>query len=215
MQESFASACCQILKQRRLQLELSQEEVAKRSGLARSYVCDVERGARHPSFRNLSILAAALDLRVSELVARAEDHLIEHLDVSAMRGHSFRTREEQQIFEYLHSKVQDGLIVADQEGFIFFNQAAEHLTGIGRHDTVPDVWSEVYGCFHVDGVSPFPSQDLPLAKALRGQVVDSEEVFIRNPGTPDGRLLFVTARPLKRDNSPGLGLARFREVCPK
>ncbi len=38
----------------------------------RTYVGDIERGLRNPSYRNLVKLAAALDVPLSELVARAE-----------------------------------------------------------------------------------------------------------------------------------------------
>jgi transcriptional regulator with XRE-family HTH domain len=38
----------------------------------RTYVSEIERGLRNPSFRNLFKLAAALDVPLSELVAQAE-----------------------------------------------------------------------------------------------------------------------------------------------
>ncbi len=45
----------------RLEQGLSQRELASRSGLSRSYVCDIERGrGAHPSVDTLDKLAAAL-----------------------------------------------------------------------------------------------------------------------------------------------------------
>lgn len=38
----------------------------------RTYVSEIERGLRNPSFRNLFKIAAALDVPLSELVAQAE-----------------------------------------------------------------------------------------------------------------------------------------------
>ena len=38
----------------------------------RTYVSEIERGLRNPSYRNLFKLATALDVSLSELVARAE-----------------------------------------------------------------------------------------------------------------------------------------------
>lgn len=44
--------------------------------MQRSYVSDVEQGARNLSVKNLCRLAAALDLQLSELVDRAEDKTV-------------------------------------------------------------------------------------------------------------------------------------------
>lgn len=38
----------------------------------RTYVSEIERGLRNPSYRNLVKLATALELPLSELVTRAE-----------------------------------------------------------------------------------------------------------------------------------------------
>jgi transcriptional regulator with XRE-family HTH domain len=54
-------------------LGISQEELADRTGLNRTYVGDVERGTRNLGFRALLQLAAGLDVRASELVARSEE----------------------------------------------------------------------------------------------------------------------------------------------
>jgi transcriptional regulator with XRE-family HTH domain len=51
---------------------ISQEELAHRCGLHRTYVGGIERGERNPSYANLLRLAGALEVQASELVARAE-----------------------------------------------------------------------------------------------------------------------------------------------
>ena len=60
------------LKARRAELGITQEEVAHRSGLARSYVSGAERGAINVSIGNSKRLADAVELSLSELFARAE-----------------------------------------------------------------------------------------------------------------------------------------------
>jgi CheY-like chemotaxis protein len=50
---------------------ISQEELAERSGLHRSYVSDLERGARNPSITSIEKLAQALKLSVPALFQRA------------------------------------------------------------------------------------------------------------------------------------------------
>jgi transcriptional regulator with XRE-family HTH domain len=51
---------------------LSQEGLADLAGMHRTYVSEIERGLRNPSYRNLFKLAAALEVPLSELVNRAE-----------------------------------------------------------------------------------------------------------------------------------------------
>ncbi len=52
----------------RKDLGLSQEEVAFRAGLKRSYLSDLERGTRNPSVRALGRIANALDVTPSRLL---------------------------------------------------------------------------------------------------------------------------------------------------
>ncbi len=51
---------------------ISQSELAKASGLHRSYIGDLERGARNLSLKNLHRLSSALDLPASKVLLIAE-----------------------------------------------------------------------------------------------------------------------------------------------
>jgi CheY-like chemotaxis protein len=59
------------IKAERSVLGISQEELAYRAGLHRTYVSDVERGARNPSLESVEKLAEALQLSVPMLFERA------------------------------------------------------------------------------------------------------------------------------------------------
>ena len=48
-------------------LGISQEELAGRAGLHRTYVCDVERGARNLSLQSIEKLARALEISIAAL----------------------------------------------------------------------------------------------------------------------------------------------------
>lgn len=60
------------VRTRRKLLGFSQEELAERAGLHRTYVADVERGARNLSLANIEKLARALELSLAALFARTE-----------------------------------------------------------------------------------------------------------------------------------------------
>jgi transcriptional regulator with XRE-family HTH domain len=55
------------VRERRLELGISQEELALRAGLHRTYVSDIERGNRNIAITNLVRLADALELPVADI----------------------------------------------------------------------------------------------------------------------------------------------------
>jgi transcriptional regulator with XRE-family HTH domain len=71
--EVALKALGEAIRTRRGEIDgLSQEGLADLAGMHRTYVSEIERGLRNPSFRNLFKLAAALEVPLSELVAQAE-----------------------------------------------------------------------------------------------------------------------------------------------
>src|SRR5437764_14731308 len=61
------------VRSRRDHLGISQEELAGRAGLHRTYISDVERGARNVSLESIYRLATALEVPLSVLFARVEE----------------------------------------------------------------------------------------------------------------------------------------------
>jgi transcriptional regulator with XRE-family HTH domain len=71
--EVALKALGEAIRTRRGEIDgLSQEGLADLAGMHRTYVSEIERGLRNPSFRNLFKLATALEVPLSELVAKAE-----------------------------------------------------------------------------------------------------------------------------------------------
>ena len=68
----FMAALSLAIQRRRQELRLSQDEVAKRSGLHRTYISELERHSRNFSVRSYLKLVEALGLRPSELMRAAE-----------------------------------------------------------------------------------------------------------------------------------------------
>jgi transcriptional regulator with XRE-family HTH domain len=57
----------QAVRKRRMEMNFSQEALAERADLHRTYVADIERGVRNVSLKNIEKLARALDLSISGL----------------------------------------------------------------------------------------------------------------------------------------------------
>ena len=116
--------------------------------------------------------------------------------------------------ETVLNSIGDGVIAADERGqFTLFNTSAEHIVGRGPTRIASDQWSDKYGLFRSDQVTPFPADELPLARAVRGEAVDDVDLFVRNPERPEGVHIVSRSRPL-RDPDGVLhgGVTVFRNV---
>ncbi|WP_342380605.1 PAS domain S-box protein [Myxococcus stipitatus] len=132
---------------------------------------------------------------------------------SPWREDASQARDES-IFRSVVDSMAEGLAVVDEQGrLLFFNPMAEQLVGQGPTDTPVSGWSAHYGLFLPDQVTPFPAEDLPMARALRGESVSQVEIFLRNPSRPTGAWLLVSCRPI-RDASGALkgGVAVFNDI---
>jgi transcriptional regulator with XRE-family HTH domain len=67
------AALGRAVREFRIRRHISQEELAHRSGMHRTYLGGIERGERNPSYDNLLRLASGLGVRPSELLSRAEE----------------------------------------------------------------------------------------------------------------------------------------------
>jgi transcriptional regulator with XRE-family HTH domain len=59
----------QRVRDERMKLGLSQEELAARAGLHRTYIGMIERAEKNITLENIEKLASALELRINELLS--------------------------------------------------------------------------------------------------------------------------------------------------
>ena len=107
----------------------------------------------------------------------------------------------------------EGLVAADEEGkVLIWNRAAERIVGYGPADLPAEEWSEHYGNYLPDGVTPVPTDQLPLVRAIRGEVSISE-IFLRNPKLAEGTWIEASGSPLKdKDGTVHGGVVAFRDI---
>jgi PAS domain S-box-containing protein len=111
----------------------------------------------------------------------------------------------------------EGVVVADREGqLLYFNAAAVRILGEGVLNVPPERWPAVYGLYRADRGALHELDDLPLWRAIRGEEVHAYELRQRRPGDTDGRLLSITARPVRDDAGQVSGaVAVFRDVTQR
>ncbi len=128
------------------------------------------------------------------------------------RGRELKKRDR--IVRSVLSNLGEGVIVADEQGEIqLANDAAEAIVGMHSGGIDIDNLSTVLGCYKPDTVTRYPEEELPLTRAMRGERVEDEQIYIRNREIPSGRWLSVSGTPL-RDTSRNLqgGVAFIRDI---
>jgi transcriptional regulator with XRE-family HTH domain len=73
--ETLLTGLSHVIKQKRKEKQLTQEDLSCDVGLARGYLSDVECGARNFSMKNLVKIANGLDVKPSELIYLAEEYM--------------------------------------------------------------------------------------------------------------------------------------------
>jgi PAS domain S-box-containing protein len=110
--------------------------------------------------------------------------------------------------------MNEGVVVADAEGkFMLFNPAAERFLGRGSVDADSTKWTEEYGVFEPDQVTPLVHDKLPLIRALRGETLEFTDLVIRPKGGAAARILAGTAGPMLDEiGRPRGGVIILRDV---
>ena len=107
-------------------------------------------------------------------------------------------QEEVETWRAIFGDFADGILIADQQGKVLFsNPVAERLLGVGPQDSSPAAWRSNSGFHFPDKVTPYAPDDLPLARAMRGETFTDEVVFLQNPHRPGGAWVSVSTKPLR------------------
>ena len=169
------------------------------------------------------VTADASDLSVEEAYAMgAVDFLTKPLVTSVLKAklaffvELHRSRQELQAAErkavqdraFLSAvleAVEDGIVACGADGRLtLFNRATREFHGRGPEATTAEDWAAHYNLYATDGMTPLPLQDVPLYRALNGEVVrDAEMVISPKGGKP--RHLIASGQPLYDEAGHKLG----------
>jgi CheY-like chemotaxis protein/signal transduction histidine kinase len=124
-------------------------------------------------------------------------------------------RDQAHLFRAVLDNIDEGVIAANRDGhFLLWNAAAEAITGSdASRATSSAEWSKVYGVFRDDRITPMPSEELPLVRALRGEATEEMSLFVQPNEANRGRLIQAKARPLFDEaGAQSGGVVVFRDV---
>ncbi|MFP4614224.1 MAG: PAS domain S-box protein [Spirochaetaceae bacterium] len=126
--------------------------------------------------------------------------------------------EEARDRERLHlsavfESVEEAIVICDEDGRIVrFNEAARRLHGLPERPVPAEQWAQYYNLFRTDGVTPLPTEEVPLYRALEGEQVKDAPIMVAPEGRQP-RLLACTGHPLTDEHGNGVGaMVVMREV---
>lgn len=116
---------------------------------------------------------------------------------------------QRRILQSVLDSIADSVVVIDADGLlILFNPAARRLFRLGREEPAPGWRQDLAGrvaFMASDGSRELPANELPLARALRGEDVDGAELLLHwSAGGTDSRVS-VDARPLRDEGGDIVG----------
>jgi diguanylate cyclase (GGDEF)-like protein/PAS domain S-box-containing protein len=113
--------------------------------------------------------------------------------------------EAQTFFDAVLENIDTGVVACDAEGQLtLFNRASRELLGIPLERVSPGDWSSHYGLYRVDGRTPLPLEEVPLYRALMGEVVQNAEVVVA-PADGAPHTLLVNGRAFSDGDGRVLG----------
>ena len=125
-------------------------------------------------------------------------------------------RAQTELMRTVFDSMEEGVVVADVNGDLMLTNARrEQIIGTKLIASEPADWPATFGAFHLhpDKVTHFPTEQLPLVRAMRGQATDDIELFIRSEARPDGAYIRARGRPLFDSyNELRAGVAIFSDI---
>jgi PAS domain S-box-containing protein len=107
------------------------------------------------------------------------------------------------------------IISVDWNGQVqYMNRTAKSLLGEPDSQLSLEEWPQTFGLYLDDGLMPFPSQRLPLLRALKGEDVrEPEEIILRKAGSEKETWISMSAELLRDENGNVDGaIAIIRDV---
>jgi signal transduction histidine kinase len=124
-----------------------------------------------------------------------------------------RASERADLVDAVTTVMTDGLVVVDANlDVLLSNPAAGRMAGVVATSS-QDSTAQSFGVFRLDGSTP-PLEELPRARALRGEFVPPTDVLCIDPKTGEQRILSISSAPLPPTGPgrPAMAVIVMRDV---
>jgi rsbT co-antagonist protein RsbR len=117
-------------------------------------------------------------------------------EVEHLRQRNIELERLQEFTRVLLENLSDGVVACDATGeLVLFNQVARAWHGVDVQNLPPEEWASAYDLYAADGVTPLPTEEIPLLRAFSGEhVQEAGMTIVANGQAP--RQILANAIPL-------------------
>lgn len=109
--------------------------------------------------------------------------------------------ENEEKLRLIVENISEGIIVANADKkIIMANNMANEIFGIEEDDKISTNLSNHFELYFPDEKTIFPSQNLPMERALSGEATSDVEIILWNPVAQEKKRVLISGRPLVDQN---------------
>ncbi|MGI4792161.1 MAG: HD domain-containing phosphohydrolase [Janthinobacterium lividum] len=98
-------------------------------------------------------------------------------------------QQEREFLGALLESLSDSIVVCDETGVLrVFNETTRRFTDLQEDPVSPQEWPERFGLYQPDAQTLLRPEEVPLFRALQGEIVHEAPMFIRRMGEPERHL---------------------------
>src|SRR5688572_19846406 len=111
-------------------------------------------------------------------------------EVEHLRQRNIELERIQEFTRVLLENLSDGVVACDASGeLVLFNRAARTWHGVDVQNLPPEEWASAYDLYAADGVTPLPTEQIPLLRAFSGEHVQEAGMTIVANGQAPRQIL--------------------------
>ncbi|MFE3867470.1 PAS domain-containing protein [Flavobacterium sp. LS2P90] len=110
--------------------------------------------------------------------------------------------ENEEKLRLIVENIGEGVIVANADKkIVLANEIANEIFGIEEDEKISSHLTDHFELYFPDEKTIFPSQNLPMERALNGEITDDVEVVLWNPVAQEKKRVLISGRPLVDQNN--------------
>ncbi|MFN6572638.1 AAA family ATPase [Dendronalium sp. ChiSLP03b] len=146
---------------------------------------------------NLLCTQVAISLENARLYAREQEKSQSlQASLAQLKQTEASLAKEREFLNAIIHNITDGIVVCDASGKLtLFNNATREFHGLPVESLPPEQWAEHFDLYQPDGQTPLSATEIPLFRALQGEIVENAEMVIA-PKHGSKRILLVSGQAI-------------------